>query len=192
MRTISRQRLRLLVLAVLLAGNTSFALSAEPAERSLAEIERALDPLEFIANHDGVRVSIDLNIAFAFDSDRLLPAAEPQIEALGQALAGERLAEYRFEVIGHTDGVGGTAYNHALSIRRAERVRQVLIDGYEIAPERLVAIGKGDSEPKPGLPKDAAAHRRVEIRTLPEADTDADDGSRDSDSSAPEDTPIDW
>ena len=137
--------------------------------RSLGDIEAALDPLEIIADYDGVRVSIDLTIAFAFDSDELLPEAQPQIEALGTALSGERLGVYRFKLIGHTDGVGGAAYNQRLSERRAARVKQALVKDYGVQPDRLIAEGKGFSQPKPGLPPDAAQHRRVEVQTVREA-----------------------
>ena len=180
------RRLLLLLLPVALAAGSAYAADGDDF-RSLSDIESALDPLEFVVDYGGVRVSIDLTIAFAFDSDRILPEAEPQIEALGNALAGERLAGYRFRLIGHTDGVGSAGYNLGLSQRRAESVKKAMVDGYAIDPERLIAVGKGFTQPKPGLSPDDAAHRRVEVQTIRETDeqepepdnTDAsDDGIR--------------
>jgi outer membrane protein OmpA-like peptidoglycan-associated protein len=48
-------------------------------------------------------------------------------------------------VIGHTDAVGNTQDNDALSRQRADTVRAALIDR-GIAPENVVAIGRGKRE----------------------------------------------
>ena len=60
---------------------------------------------------------------------------------------------------------------------------QALVEQYGVEPARLVAKGKGFSQPKKGLAPDAAQHRRVEVQTIRadgeqgEADGDAkDDG----------------
>ncbi|WP_376696534.1 OmpA family protein [Wenzhouxiangella sp. EGI_FJ10305] len=167
---------RLLIIALLipaaLAAGIAFAQSGK-GTRSLAEIEAELDPLEFIENHDGVRRSIDLNIAFAFDSAELLPDGLEQIDILGRAMNGERLAPYRFRIIGHTDAVGDAEYNRALSERRARAVRTALIENYGIDADRLLAEGKGETELIDGLPEDAAEHRRVEIAVWTEDRQDA-------------------
>lgn len=158
-----RQFLALLLPAALAAGSV---LANDETVRSLSEIEAALDPLEFAADYDGVRVSIDLTVHFDFDSATIRPESTAQLDALGNALSGDRLADYRFKLIGHTDGIGGADYNLRLSRMRAEAVRTRLVEAYGIAPERLIAEGRGYSEPKPGLPPDAAPHRRVEVQRL--------------------------
>jgi OOP family OmpA-OmpF porin len=61
----------------------------------------------------------------------------------------DRLAErpnVRVRVIGHTDSRNSAAYNLDLSQRRAEAVVSFLID-QGISPRRLVAVGRGESEP---------------------------------------------
>lgn len=153
------------LLSVAMAAGS--VLAGEDDFRSLSDIEAALDPLEFAANYDGVRVSIDLTIHFDFDSAHIKPESNPQLDALGQALTGERLGNYRFKVIGHTDGVGSAAYNQRLSERRANAVMTALIQEYGVDSARLVAEGKGYSQPKPGLAPTASQHRRVEVQTLP-------------------------
>lgn len=175
----------MLLLPALFGAGSAYAQNGD-AFRPLHDIEDALDPIDF-ANYDGVRYyGIDLSIPFAFDSARILPEAAAQLEALAQALSGERLQGRRFRVIGHTDGVGADAYNLALSQRRADSVRAALIEK-GIAPERLETEGKGFTQPRPSLPPEAAEHRRVEVRTLPDAP------SADSPSDEPEpDTGIQW
>jgi len=153
------------IIPAALAAGMAFA-QTDSGIRSLAEIEAELDPLEFIENHDGVRRSMDLSIEFAFNSADLLPEGQRQVEILGRAFNGERLSRYRFRIIGHTDAVGAAEYNQRLSEQRAERVRQTLIDDYGVDPDRLIAEGKGETQPIDRLPQDAAEHRRVEIAVL--------------------------
>lgn len=48
---------------------------------------------------------------------------------------------------GHTDSVGSAKSNLALSQKRADAVRNVLVKKEKIAPERLKAVGYGESKP---------------------------------------------
>jgi outer membrane protein OmpA-like peptidoglycan-associated protein len=67
-------------------------------------------------------------------------------------------------VIGHTDSVGTQQANDALSRQRAEVIRTGLIQN-GIAPENIVAVGRGKREPFV-LTAEGVAHprnRRVEI-----------------------------
>ncbi|WP_395338139.1 OmpA family protein [Ningiella sp. W23] len=54
----------------------------------------------------------------------------------------------RVRIEGHTSSVGTEEYNMALSERRAEAVKQVLIDQYGIAASRLSTIGYGETRLK--------------------------------------------
>ena len=60
-------------------------------------------------------------------------------------------------VIGHTDTVGGLAYNDKLSLARAERLREMLV-GLGIAGERIERRG-------PRQARAARAHRRQRLRS---------------------------
>lgn len=64
---------------------------------------------------------------------------------------------------GHTDSDGAEATNLALSQSRAEAVMQYFIDN-GIAPERLSALGKGESEPAASndTPEGRDRNRRIE------------------------------
>ncbi|MEN8719821.1 MAG: OmpA family protein, partial [Oceanococcaceae bacterium] len=76
-----------------------------------------------------------------------------------------RYPEMLVEVAGHTDSIGGDAFNQQLSQRRAEAVRQYLI-GKGISAERLTAVGYGESEPKATNDNEEGRelNRRVELR----------------------------
>lgn len=67
-------------------------------------------------------------------------------------------------VIGHTDTVGGLAYNDRLSLARAERLREMLIS-LGIPAERIQAAGRGKREPLVPTEENVSEprNRRVEI-----------------------------
>lgn len=67
-------------------------------------------------------------------------------------------------IIGHTDTVGSNAYNEALSVRRADRVRQALLK-LGVPAESIVTKGMGKREPVIQTPdgSDEPRNRRVEI-----------------------------
>ncbi len=67
-------------------------------------------------------------------------------------------------IIGHTDRVGSVAQNDALSLQRAERVRQVLL-GLGIPADRVTAVGRGEREPLVPTEDQVAEprNRRVEV-----------------------------
>jgi len=112
------------------------------------------------------RPSVDLEIFFEYDEARVTPRAASTLATLGRALADSRLAADAFLIAGHTDAKGGDDYNLALSERRAESVRQFLIDNFKIAPDKLVAKGFGRQHLKNAKQPLAGENRRVQIVNL--------------------------
>jgi len=108
----------------------------------------------------------DLRVIFPFDSAEITPEARQTLEALGQALTDGRLSADRFEIAGHTDGVGNENYNASLSELRAQAVVNYLSENFGISPERLLGRGYGETYlADPDDPRDPA-NRRVEILNL--------------------------
>ncbi len=112
----------------------------------------------------GVRqkARVDLKIPFEVNSSELKPEARQQLRQLVDALSRDSLAEFRFQIAGHTDASGASDYNLDLSERRAQVVMQYLVDN-GVARDRLVAIGYGEEKPlRTGNPEHSD-NRRVEI-----------------------------
>ncbi len=107
-------------------------------------------------------VALD-GVTFEFNGDRLRPDAATILEDAAEVL--NRYPEMLVEVAGHTDSIGGDAYNQTLSQKRAEAVRQFLI-GKGISAERLTAVGYGESEPRAtnDTEEGRELNRRVELR----------------------------
>lgn len=72
------------------------------------------------------------------------------------------------DVIGHTDSVGSANYNQQLSERRARSVAEYLAS-QQIMAERLLAVGRGESQPitSNSTPEGRSRNRRVEIQIVP-------------------------
>ena len=110
-------------------------------------------------------VTLDLSINFDFDSANLQASSKPLLDNLASAMNSERLASLKFRVEGHTDAKGKPDYNQKLSELRANAVKAQLEKLGVVAP-RLIAQGKGDTEPANPGDKFAAENRRVKIVTL--------------------------
>jgi outer membrane protein OmpA-like peptidoglycan-associated protein len=165
--TTRRSTIALLTFAtVLLAGNN---LSAQTPTSE--EVINALTPKPGFRDLRGLTVqgqdtkppSIDLYIAFEFDSDRLTNESLITLNRLGTALADPRLNGYRFRIAGHTDAKGTAEYNQKLSERRAAAVRSYIVSQFKLAPDRLESIGFGKTQlADPSRPEDGI-NRRVQI-----------------------------
>lgn len=106
------------------------------------------------------------SIQFEVGQSTLLPSSIPVLDAVGAVLSQHR--ELQVEIGGHTDVLGGRTTNQRLSEERALGVRNYLVARHGIAPERLVAVGYGESLP---VASNATAtgrmlNRRVEFRVL--------------------------
>jgi len=126
--------------------------------RSLTSNER-----EHIALIAQDKPRIDLEIRFDFNSANISRSAMPDVQALGKALSDPSIKGNSFVLAGHTDAVGSEHANQDLSERRADAVKQYLVENYGLAPDLLVTAGYGKSRLKDTARPSAAANRRVEI-----------------------------
>jgi outer membrane protein OmpA-like peptidoglycan-associated protein len=110
--------------------------------------------------------SIDLNVPFEYNSDKLTGDAYRVLRNLGVALKDSHLANYRFKIAGFTDAKGAAEFNQKLSERRAQSVRDYLVYQYDVEAERLDVAGYGMSQlADPAHPEDAV-NRRVQVINL--------------------------
>lgn len=105
-------------------------------------------------------------ILFDVDSDIIRPESTPTLEEIGEMLRDH--GELRIAIEGHTDSTGDDAHNLDLSDRRANAVRQYLIDTYGIDSSRLEAQGYGEANPADSndTPEGRQNNRRVELVQL--------------------------
>ncbi len=107
------------------------------------------------------------NIYFESGKATLKPESYPVLDQIVELL--KENPNVIVEIQGHTDDIGSEAFNLKLSQKRAEAVRQYLID-HGIEPDRLIAKGYGESKPivPNDSPENRAKNRRVEFVILGE------------------------
>ncbi|OWW19181.1 OmpA family protein [Noviherbaspirillum denitrificans] len=100
---------------------------------------------------------------FETGTETLVPESMPLLARIKDELTQHAAPE--IIVVGHTDRVGTVEFNDALSLRRAEAMRRVLVEA-GIPAERIVTAGRGEREPlvKTADEVDEPKNRRVEIR----------------------------
>ncbi len=136
-------------------------LSQERAANEI-EIERVRDDL--------LKLTLDSEVSFDYDSAAIKPAFRPSIEKLANVLA--KYDRNRVTVVGHTDSTGSEAYNQQLSLRRADSVVGALAER-GVPRAMLHAEGRGENEPRADNSSEAGRqlNRRVEILVQPDAAT---------------------
>lgn len=90
-------------------------------------------------------VSITLAVNFATNSAQLAETSMGEIIKLADFM--KRYSATRVVLEGHTDNRGSDTYNQNLSSRRAQAVRDALVERGGIAPERVDFIGYGETRP---------------------------------------------
>ncbi|MGD0735800.1 MAG: OmpA family protein [Terracidiphilus sp.] len=101
-------------------------------------------------------------VLFDFNKSTIQPDSDPVLMQILDLL--KKNPTQKIEIQGHTDNVGGDAYNQTLSEARAQAIAAWLTQ-HGIAPGRLTAKGFGKTRPIADNTSDAgrAKNRRVEI-----------------------------
>jgi len=104
-------------------------------------------------------------VTFAFDSDEITGASMATLDVAAETL--RECPNVRTEVDGYTDSIGSETYNQALSLRRAESVKNYLMS-HDVSPGRLEAKGFGESNPiaDNSTEEGRAMNRRVELKPI--------------------------
>lgn len=125
--------------------------TVEPTPTPVTEPEPVAEP-----------VRVELDVKFDFDRAEVKQDSIDDIRDLADFM--KQYGQTSTVVEGHTDSVGTDAYNQRLSERRANAVRDVLVNQHGLDSSRVDAVGYGESRPVADNSTDAgrAINRRVE------------------------------
>jgi OOP family OmpA-OmpF porin len=101
-------------------------------------------------------------VHFDFNKSNIRSDARPILDEAARML--KERGEVKIVVEGHTDSIGGDAYNMKLSKRRAEAVKRYLVE-HRIAASRITSEGFGKRQPvaSNATAEGRAQNRRVEL-----------------------------
>ncbi len=149
-------------------AQTQAALDEERAARRAAEarLASAVASLKEMAQVKeearGVVITLSGSVLFSTGKYQLLPIAKDKLNDVAKALVDQGYKKIIVE--GHTDSQGSESTNEALSLKRANAVREHLVS-QGIESSKIVANGLGESRPiaSNDTPEGRANNRRVEI-----------------------------
>ena len=103
------------------------------------------------------------SIYFSFNSDVIRDESQPTLKDIAEVM--RRHPDWKLQVNGHTDAIGGDQFNLDLSKRRAAAVKDALVTQYKIGGDRFQTAGYGKSQPKDtnDTLEGRARNRRVEL-----------------------------
>ena len=111
---------------------------------------------------EGIVVTFDSGLLFAYDSDAIQGAARENLTNLAESL--RKYGDTDVLIIGHTDATGSDSYNQGLSERRASSAANYLAAN-GVTRNRIQTAGRGESEPidTNDTAEGRQQNRRVEI-----------------------------
>ncbi|ADO41289.1 OmpA family protein [Ketogulonicigenium vulgare Y25] len=152
------------------------AVGGQALDRQEAELARARQEAELrqqlggnvgiVNNGQNLTVTMPQDVLFGTNSTAVSIQSQTDLRTVAASL--NRYPNTSISVIGHTDSTGSASYNQDLSVRRAQAVASVLING-GVAPARVYTVGRGASQPiaSNATPDGRQLNRRVEIIITP-------------------------
>lgn len=110
------------------------------------------------------KIALPTDILFEYNESTLKEQA--RLSMMKLAFIVQTNPDATFIIEGHTDSFGGEEFNRALSLKRAQAVRQWLVERLRIDDANIQVMGLGKSRPivsTAGDPDQQALNRRVEI-----------------------------
>ncbi len=89
--------------------------------------------------------TLNIELIFAHDSDQIGTKHVAPLDDFIKGLISQGFT--RIVIDGHTDSLGDPEYNLGLSLRRANRVRQYMIDNHKVDAKKVEATGYGLTKP---------------------------------------------
>jgi OOP family OmpA-OmpF porin len=110
-----------------------------------------------------------VEIQFDEDAAVVRPESYRALGRIADTLSHPKLLTYKFLIVGHSVSTGRRDNNLTLSQRRADVIRDVLVNTFKISPKRLQAVGLGEEQLLDAAHPAAAANQATQIATVGKA-----------------------
>jgi outer membrane protein OmpA-like peptidoglycan-associated protein len=122
------------------------ALRQQAADRIKARADAQPQKRPPIAPQLAKLPQIRFDVVFDQDSSLIRPASYQTIGSIADALTDPKTRPYRYLIVDHVESAGRRDHNLILSQRRAESIRDVLVNTFKVSPKRLLALGLGEEQ----------------------------------------------
>ena len=142
-------------------GGAAGAIIGHQMDQQAKELEQNIPGAVVQRVGEGIAITFDSGLLFAFDSDVIQSEARSNLNALANNLG--KYDESNLMIVGHTDNVGNADYNQDLSERRAQSAAEYLRT--HGVSRHIATHGVGEREPIAANTTDGGRqqNRRVEI-----------------------------
>lgn len=110
--------------------------------------------------------TFNLDIAFDVDTPIVQPDSYQAVGRVADALVHSSLLPYTFLVVGHVEANGKREANAILSQRRADAIREILVNTFKISAKRIQSVGLGEEQLLDFARPTAPANNQIQIMTL--------------------------
>ena len=107
-----------------------------------------------------------VEIRFDEDAAVIRPESYQTLGRIADVFTDPKLLAYKFLIVAHTVSAGRRENNLMLSQRRADVIREVLVNTFKISSKRLQAIGLGEEQLLDATRPAAAVNQRIQIATV--------------------------
>ncbi|AUC98601.1 hypothetical protein CWS35_33420 [Bradyrhizobium sp. SK17] len=107
--------------------------------------------------------TFNADIQFDVDTPIVLPDSYQTVGRIADALTQSSLLPYTFLIVGHIESTGRRENNALLSQRRADAIRDILVNTFKITPKRLQSVGLGEEQLLDPARPNAPANNQLQI-----------------------------
>ena len=143
-------------------GGTAGAIIGRRMDKQAEELAMEIPGARVERAGEGIVVTFDSGLLFAYDSDAITGNARTNLVELAQSLS--KYQDTDVLIVGHTDATGSDSYNQGLSERRAASAANFLASN-GVTRTRVKTAGRGEVEPIDSneTQEGRALNRRVEV-----------------------------
>lgn len=110
--------------------------------------------------------TFSVDIAFDVDTPIVQPESYQTVGRIADALVHSSLLPYTFLVVGHIEANGKREANAILSQRRADAIRETLVNTFKISAKRIQSVGLGEEQLLDYARPTAPVNNQIQIMTL--------------------------
>jgi len=110
--------------------------------------------------------TFNVDIQFDPDTPVVRPESYETVGRIADAMVQSTMLPYSFLIVGHIESNGKRESNVILSQRRADSIREILVNTFKISTKRLQTIGLGEEQLLDPARPTAPVNQQIQIMTI--------------------------